>query len=160
MRKLAIASLIPAGALVLGLLGAGPTPDGRKARAYELYAQKDFTNSIAGFRAYLQQRPDDVQAAVDLAGVLSDTRQHAEAAKVLEGIHQRHPANESAYFKLAVELVYQGRSEEAAKIFNELQQSSNRALAEAAADALRTLSKTIAHEQRLRAEQQVFALAE
>ena len=160
MRKLAIASLIPAGALVLGLLGAGPTPDGRKARAYELYAQKDFTNSIADFRAYLQQRPDDVQAAVDLAGVLSDTRQHAEAAKVLEGIHQRHPANESAYFKLAVELVYQGRSEEAAKIFNELQQSSNRALAEAAADALRTLSKTIAHEQRLRAEQQVFALAE
>src|SRR3954467_529984 len=135
MRKLGIAigCLLVAGVL-LRLVGADPPAEERRVRAYEFAAQKDFPSAITECRAYLQQRPNDVQVAVDFAAVLSDARQHAEAAMVLESIHRRHPGNEPAHFKLGAELVYLGRSAEALKIFAELQQSSNRDLAEAAAD--------------------------
>src|SRR6185436_4403540 len=135
------------------LCAADRTPDEIKSSAYQLYAAKQIEKAIAEFRAYLAQRPEDIPANLDFAGVLSEAKQHAEAARILEQIRQHQPTHESAYFKLAVEYVYLDRTGDAAKIFSELEKSLNRDLAEAAADAARRLQGNVTREARLKAEQ-------
>ena len=139
---------------------ADRTPEDIKASAYELYSRKEIEKSLAEFRAYLERRPADVPARIDFAGVLSEARRHEEAARVLEQVREAQPAHETARFKLGVEYVYLGRNDDAARIFAELQKSANRDLAEAAADASRQLKNAMAREERLKAEQNVFSLAD
>lgn len=142
------------------LLAADRSSDEIKSAAYQLYSAKQIEKALAEFRAYLERRPDDLQAKLDFAGVLSEAKQHEEAARVLEQIRSQRPAHESARFKLAVEYVYLGRSADAEKLLAELEKSPNSDLAEAATDARRKLQTNIAREARLKAEQDVFALAD
>src|SRR5688572_3215460 len=145
---------------VLGARGAERTPDNIKSRAYQLYAQKQIDQALAEFAAYLKERPDDLQSKLDYAGVLSEAKRHADAARLLEEVWKGQPAHESARFRLAVEYVYLGRTDEAAQIFAELTLSSNKDLAEAASDAANKLRFDMDRQERLKAEQNIFALAD
>ena len=145
---------------VLGTHGAERTPDEIKSRAYQFYAQKQLDQALAEFAAYLKDRPGDLQLKLDYAGVLSEAKRHADAARLLEEVWKGQPAHESARFRLAVEYVYLGRTDEAAKIFAELGRSTNEDLAEAASDAANKLKFDIGQQERLQAEQNIFVLAD
>ena len=63
-RKIAIALI------ALGLATVRATAVD-KAKAYELYEQKRFEEAAEQFRLYVQENPNDAQAAFDFAGLLS-----------------------------------------------------------------------------------------
>ena len=52
-----------------------------RVEAYELYEQKQFEASAAQFKRYVELNPDDLAAAFDYAAVLSQLKQHDEAAE-------------------------------------------------------------------------------
>jgi TolA-binding protein len=130
-----------------------------KVRAYELYEQKRFEEAAAQFSRHLEQEPADTRAALDYASILSQLNRHTEAAKVLEALHRRAPENEPAYFKLGTTYVQLSRYPEAEVVFSTLEKSSNKDMALAAAEALRSLRETMARVDRMKAEQRIFDLA-
>src|SRR5258705_13525442 len=80
---------------------AQESPAALKSKAYELYQSKRFNEAAQSFKAYLAAAPDDRQAALDYAGLLSELARHDDPAKVYESIPNSAPANEAALFKLA-----------------------------------------------------------
>jgi TolA-binding protein len=154
--------LIAVGGLLLcarpaGAADALAAPE--KLEAYELYGRNEFQAAAARFKGYVEQNPDDLAAAVDYASLLSQLKQHDEAARVFEGVHRRNPNHETAYFRLGVEYVELKRTAEASQVFRELEGSANRELAAAAAEANRRLQEDDAREKRFAAEHAVFELA-
>ena len=130
-----------------------------KAKAYELYQAKRFDDSAREFKAYLQANPDDLPAMIDYGSLLSELQQHDEAAKVFETIRAKAPENETALFKLAVEYAALKRYADAVQIFTDLQKSNNTAMAAGAADALSRARQDLAREEKFKAEQRVYDLA-
>ena len=154
-------------ALFLGLtltawlaIALAQNPDALKSKAYELYEQKRYTEAAEQFQRYLETNPNDAQATLALASLLSQLNRHADAARLLEGFRRKNPQNEAAYFQLGVEYVVLKRYTDAEKIFDALSKSANRDMAMAAVDALQRLKADLAREEGLRAEQKVFELAE
>jgi tetratricopeptide (TPR) repeat protein len=145
----------PAGAAV----GADGGVEATKIEAYQLYEQKQYEAAAARFKRYVEQNPDDFVAAFDYAAVLSQLKQHEEAARVLESVRQKNPGYETAHFRLGVEYVNLKRYAEAEQVFTGLEQSSNRELAEAAAEAHGRLREDTARAKRFEAERNVFDLA-
>jgi len=156
--------LIPLSCLLVGLWlvarpGAAQDAAADRGKAYELYDEKRFAEAADAFQAYLQKNPDDAQATLDFAALLSQLNRHAEAATLLEALHLKNPQNEAAYFKLGVEYVTLKRPAEAEQVFAALEKSANADLATAATETLQRLRADVAREARLKAEQSVFALA-
>jgi predicted Zn-dependent protease len=130
-----------------------------RAKAYELFEQKEFEASAREFRKYLAEVPEDFPAAIDYAGLLAQLGRHAEAVPVLESVHAKQPQNESAYFKLGVEYVTLQRSVDAERIFVALEKSANADMATAAREALAGLRQDRAREVRFKAEENIYNLA-
>src|SRR5438093_5438684 len=130
-----------------------------KAKAYELYDQKRFAEAAEQFRLYVQENPNDAQAAFDFAGLLSQLNRHAEAAKIFEGLYQKNARNEAAYFKLGVEYVQLQRFADAEKVFTALEGSTNPDMARSAAEGKKQLQRDIAKAAKQKAEDRVFDLA-
>ena len=130
-----------------------------KARAYELYQAKRFNEAAQQFKAYFDTNPNDPTAMTDYASLLSELARHDEAAKLLETIHQKAPENETAAFKLAVEYAALKRYADADKIFAELENSNNPAIASAAADSSKKAKEDQRRDARFKAEQHVYDLA-
>jgi TolA-binding protein len=162
LRRLLSASLL-AGALT----GRAQTPvqpvteaeAGLRARAYELFEAKRFSEAAEQFRAYLDRNQRDARALFDYAALLLQLNRPDEAARALEQLHQSQPRHEAGYFRLGTIYIQLGRSADAERVFRELQQSSNRAMAAAAGEALQKLGQEEARASRVRAEARVFELA-
>lgn len=147
--------------IALGALGAELSPQARaaKARAYEFYEQKQFSNSAEQFRAYLAEAPEDFNVTIDYAGVLAELGRHGEAARLLETVHARQPGNEAAYFKLGTVYLGLDRFDDAQKVFAELEKSRNRDMATAAREALARLREDCTRETRTKTEERIYKLA-
>jgi predicted Zn-dependent protease len=130
-----------------------------RAKAYELYQQKRYEASAEQFRKYVTQAPADFPAAIDYAGLLVELDRHAEAARVLESVHQKQPQNESAYFKLGVVYMTLKRADDAEKAFLALEKSTNRDMAGAARQALAELRQDRTRKARFKAEENIYKLA-
>jgi tetratricopeptide (TPR) repeat protein len=130
-----------------------------RAKAYELFDQKQYEASAREFRKYLPQAPGDFAAAVDYAGLLAQLGRQAEAARVLESVHEKQPQNEAAYFKLGAVYLTLQRGDDAEKVFVALEKSGNRDMARAARDALAGLRQDRAREARFKAEENIYKLA-
>jgi tetratricopeptide (TPR) repeat protein len=72
--------------------------------------------------ARLQASPNDPEAAIELHAALTAFGQHAEAGKVQALIEQRFPAHVKALAYLAGALEYQGKSEQAAPLYERVLQ--------------------------------------
>src|SRR5213593_1816297 len=147
--------------LVAAALAAEPSAEARaaKAKAYELFEQKEFERSAEQFQKYFAEARDDFGAAIDYAGLLSQLNRHTEAARVLESVHQKQPQNEPAYFKLGVAYLTLKRLDDAERVFAALEQSTNRDMAATARDALSRLRDERAREARHKEEEYVYKLA-
>ncbi|MCI0745042.1 MAG: tetratricopeptide repeat protein [Verrucomicrobia subdivision 3 bacterium] len=160
MRRTFIGMIL---AQILGALAlaADPSPEvlALKAHAYELYERKQFDQAAEQFKRYLAQAPADHSAAIDYASVLADLRRYAEAATVLESVHQAQPQNEAAHFKLALIYLNLQRAEDARKTFAALESSTNADMAAAARDALARLREESMRADRQTAEEHVYQLA-
>src|SRR2546430_14896689 len=130
-----------------------------KTQAYQLYDLQQYEEAAAQFKRHVEQHPDDLPAALDYASLLTQLKRHEEAARVLDVLHQKNPKHEVAYFRLGVEYVNLQRSAEAERVFTELEKSSNRELAEAAAEAKRRLQEDRERVARFEAEGKVFEVA-
>src|ERR1043166_9426711 len=148
------------GLLLLPFVGRGADAqtDQLRARAYELAEQKRYEQAADFFQRYLEKNPADTQASVDYAGLLSQLNRHAQAAQLLESVHQKVPRNEAAYFKLGAEYALLKRTADAEKVFSELERSGNRDIASAAAAAHQRLRADVAREARFKAEEKVYEL--
>jgi TolA-binding protein len=162
LRRLLSASLL-AGALTShSQVPVQPVTEaeaGLRARAYELYQAKRFGEAAEQFRLYLDRNQRDARVLFDYASLLLQLHRHDEAARALEQLHQLQPRHEAGYFRLGATYVNLGRSGDAERVFRELQQSSNPAMAAAAGEALQKLGKDEARTARIRAETHVFELA-
>src|SRR5438128_3132403 len=130
-----------------------------KIQAYQLYDLQQYEEAAAQFKRHVEQHPDDLPAALDYASLLSQLKRYKEAARVLEGLHQKNSEHEVVYFRLGVEYVNLQRSAEAERVFTELERSSNRELAKAATEAKRRLQEDGERVARFEAERKVFQLA-
>jgi tetratricopeptide (TPR) repeat protein len=148
-------------ASVLTAKGAELSAEAREARAkaYELFEQKQYEASADQFRKYVAQAPEDFTAAIDYAGLLAHLERHAEAARLLESVHQKQPQNESAYFKLGVVYVTLKRPDDAEKVFVSLEKSTNRDMAAAARQAVAELRQDRSQQARFQAEENIYKLA-
>lgn len=157
MKKL----LILSGTCVAGALFAQQANDPAplKARAYELYGAKKYSEAAVQFESYLAANANDARALFDYGSLLAQLNRHADAARQLELLHQKFPQHEAGYFKLGVEYVALERWSDAERVFTELQQSSNAAMASAATDAKAKLKTDTARAATRRAEARVFELA-
>src|SRR5712692_131868 len=159
MKTMIALSCLLVGLLLVARPGAAQDAAAERGKAYELYEQKRFAEAADAFQGYLQKNPDDAQAALDFAALLSQLNRHTEAATLLEALHLKNPRHEAAYFKLGVEYVTLKRPADAEQVFAALEKSANADLATAATEALQRLRADVAREARLKAEQNVFALA-
>lgn len=130
-----------------------------RAQAYELFEQKQYEASAEQFRKYLAEAPEDFGAAVDYGSLLAQLGRHAEAARVLEAVHEKQPRNEPAYFKLGVVYLTLKRFADAENVFAALEKSTNPDMARAARDALARLRNERDREARYSAEENIFKLA-
>src|SRR5688500_8167693 len=144
------ALILFASALVAG--GAEPSPEAlaARAKAYELFEQRQYEASAEQFRKYLAEAPEDSTVMIDYAGLLAQIGRPAEAARILEAVHAKQPQNESAYFKLGVVYLTIKRSDDAEKVFAALEKSTNRDMATAARDALARLRDERSRETRFK----------
>jgi tetratricopeptide (TPR) repeat protein len=137
-----------------------PEPEaGTKASAHELYQNGRLTEAMEEFGRYLERNPGDLSAALQLAAWFGEAGDHAEAARLLEHVHQRLPGNQPAHFNLAVALLNLNRAPEAQAIFKQLQRSGNRDIATAATEALLCMEADSERKARAESEQHVFELA-
>jgi TolA-binding protein len=130
-----------------------------KARAYELYQARRLPEAAAQFETYLAANAGDAKALFDYASLLVQLNRHADAARQFELLHQRFPPHEAGYFKLGVEYVALEQSDDARRVFTELQKSANSAMASAATDALARLTTDVARAATQKAEAEIFELA-
>jgi tetratricopeptide (TPR) repeat protein len=130
-----------------------------RKKAYDAYSQGRLAESADDFSQYLATRGSDPQATYDYAVLLAQLGRHAEAAVLLEKLHQLNPARETAYFKLGVEYVLLQRDQDAARVFAELQSSGNRDVALAAAEADSRLKADLDRAAHYKAEANVYQLA-
>jgi len=130
-----------------------------KARAYELYQARQFDAAAKQFESYLQQNRNDTAATFDYASLLSELNRHNDAARSLETLAQKNPGNETFSFKLAIEYVALKRYADAQKLLTTLERSNTPALAAAATDALARMRNDQKREERFKAEQHVYDLA-
>src|ERR1051325_7253980 len=140
------------------LIAADTEAEALKSRAYQLSEQKRYEQAAEAFQRYLERVPGDTRTGLDYAALLSQLNRHDTAAKLLEEIHQKNPRNEAAYFKLGVEYVSLRRFADAERVFTELEKSTNRDLATAAADANRRLRADAAPQPPVQGEERGFYL--
>jgi tetratricopeptide (TPR) repeat protein len=130
-----------------------------RKKAYDAYQDGRLVESANDFGQYLAGSSGDTQATYDYAMLLAQLGRHAEAAALLEKLHQLNPAREAAYFKLGVEYVLLERDQDAARVFTELQSSGNRDVALAAAEASSRLAADRDRAAHYKAEENIYALA-
>jgi tetratricopeptide (TPR) repeat protein len=138
---------------------AGAADPAARAQAYELFEQKQFEAAAAQFRKYLAGAPEDFAAQLDYGNLLAQLDRHAEAARVLESVHEKQPRNEAAYFKLGVIYLTLKRLADAEKVFVALEKSANADMAAAARDALTRLRDERQRDERFKAEENIYKLA-
>lgn len=157
--KYLCASILLASALIT--TGAEPSAEAQaaRARAYQLFDQKQFEASAEQFRKYLGEAADDYTAQTDYASLLAQLGRHAEAARTLETVREKQPQNESASFKLGVVYLTLKRANDAEQVFASLEKSTNRDMAAAARDALARVRDERAREARFKSEENVYKLA-
>ena len=131
LRSFLYLLLLSSMAIAPGRTAPGDSSD-LKARAYEAFRQNKFAEATNAFHLYLEQNSQDIAATLDYAAALAQLNQEAEAARLLEKLHQQHPANEAAYFRLGQMYVQLKRYAEAEKVFQELERSANMDMAAAA----------------------------
>lgn len=158
MKKCAMLIVLGA-SLAAGWLSAAAADTPSKADIDALFAQRRYEEAAGAYRRYLEKTPDDVPATYAYASLLSQLRQHAEAAQVLEALLKQHPGHLAASFKLGVEYTLLQRAPEAEKIFRTLSQSSNPDMAAAATDALRRLGQDQHRAATFQAEEKIYELA-
>jgi len=130
-----------------------------RKKAYDAYQNGQLVESANDFSQYLATSSSDTQATYDYAMLLAQLGRHAEAAVLLEKLHQLNPAREAAYFKLGVEYVLLGRDQDASQVFTDLQASGNRDVALAAAEANSRLAADRDRAAHYKAEENIYALA-
>src|SRR5713101_3394878 len=124
MKKIFPLSCLLVGLWLVARPGGAQDAAAERGKAYELYDQKRFAEAADAFQGYLQKNPDDAQAAVDFAALLSQLNRHTEAATLLEALHLKNPRHEAAYFKLGVEYVTLKRPADAEQVFAVLEKSA------------------------------------
>jgi TolA-binding protein len=147
------------GFCLLAVTAWGQDADALKAKAYQLYQSRQFSAAAQQFEAYLQERPTDSAAMLDYGSLLAELNRHEQAARVLETLRRQAPRNETVTFKLAVEYANLKRFADAERLFSELAKSRNPAMASAAADALARARSDEEREEKFKAEQNVYDLA-
>ncbi len=99
---------------------------------------------------HLDSHPDDSRVATDAAVILSGQGKHQAAAGVLERAAEANPGNEGLSYRIASELVFQGKGADARKRFLQLSQSWNKDLAAMAGASLEALDRAEALEKAAR----------
>lgn len=90
---------------------------GRLAEAQKLEIGKQYAKSIAAYRRYLMEQPEDDEARAALARLLAWEGNHAEAVGLYRDILSRHPADVDVRISLALTLSWQKRFDEARQIY-------------------------------------------
>jgi tetratricopeptide (TPR) repeat protein len=133
--------------------------ENRRAQAYELLQQGDFTGAAAQFERYLESSPDDLPAGLDYVDLLTQLQRHDQAVAWLERLHRRYPDQEPAYFRLGTAYLQVKRFSDAERVFTALRKSPNPAMASAAAEASKRLQAEQEQAEKSQAEARLFQLA-
>src|SRR5260370_3610179 len=86
MEKIFPLSCLLVGLWLVARPGAAQDAAPQRGKAYELYDQKRFAEAADAFQAYLQKNPDDSQAPLYFAPLLSQLNRHTEAAALPDAL--------------------------------------------------------------------------
>ena len=141
---------IPLLLVVAVLVTGGAKAQEPRPEAYRAMNEGRTDEALPLFLKHLDSHPEDSQAATDASALLSGQGKHRAAGEVLERAIAANPGNEGLSYRLASELVFQGKAPEARQRFQQLTQSYNKDLAVMAGASLEALDRAEALEKAAR----------